>query len=221
MFVTTYNIIKEQLSSTFSEKCNYAKIILAPLLVYCIIFLISFSDKFVLPITVLLSYLAFFYACKSIVQLTRLIVNNEAPNSTFSIHLFKQAYLFLSYLILFVLFLSTVSTLLMMLDMKNSIVSVILLVIVFSLFIYIVSWYPFNLISVATDVPVDFFKIQRQIGYFAFTNLFLIVITSILTYLIYLVPMHYLITVFFNYVLFFILFGCIARNFVLWHKTQK
>lgn len=183
VFKATYHTIKDQFSSLYFERCNYAKILLAPLATYILFLLImelsTAIDKhttsyaihnwniFMLGLlTLILTPLTIFYGLKSIVQTIRLIVLKEQPTVFFGIYLFKQSYLMFSYLCLHIMFVIIFST----------ISSFIILAPLLIYYLYSFTWYPYNLISAAADVHVDFYKVGFKIGKWAILNFFILVI---------------------------------------------
>ena len=237
MFKATYHLVKAQLTSLQTERKTYAKIILAPFTFFVAMQLIdlfahlyidknlrdhrtwSTTAELTSLLHIALVFFSFFYIFKSYVLQMRFIVNKEEPSSVFSIHLFKQSYLVLAYKILFTVFWTifvglfgfTLSTLIIL---------------------YVSTWYPFNIISVATDQPVDFFKISYQIGKTAYMNLLINIYVSllvlVLTALITLVgimcgvklSMTGIALPCITYIYLFIVLGCYSRSFTIWQKEH-
>ncbi|MEE2769678.1 MAG: hypothetical protein VX835_01170 [Pseudomonadota bacterium] len=226
MFIATYQIINEQFTSLYRDRSTYAKIFLAPLAT--MIFLFAFSELIMAFDKTVTSYdvhnintlvlnlvflvftpLIFFYAIKGIIQTIRFIVKNESPYSYFGFHLFKQAYLFLSYVLLFLFFSSTIATSF----------SIYIYIPILIYILYAFTWYPYNLISVAADVHVDFFKIGYQIGKWAFMNFLILLFFSLTFYCVYRIdaffsPLPLPILLFITYFLTLNKLGCFARSFL-------
>ena len=237
MFKATYHVVKAQLASFITERQTYAKIILAPL---CTLIVLGLINLFITPyikditynysvmnatasnviaVKMILACLLCFYTVKSCVLLSRFLVNKEQPTSVFSLHLFKQSYLVAAYKILFIIFCTMVSGLFG-------------LILSFLINLYVSTWYTFNIISVATDKHVDFFKVSCQIGKTAFMNLLIniyvsllvLVLTALITLVGIMCGVKLSMTGFalpcITYIYIFILLGCYSRSFTIWQKEH-
>ena len=223
MFKATYHIIKNQFASLYTERCTYAKIFLAPLSSYIVFMLLvelltSMSAKttnyathmnlelVIILLTIILVPLMFIYAIKGFVQTIRYIVLKETPTAFFGIYLFKQSYVLVTYffLLLFVPGFLMISS--------NIVISLIFLLYL----IYALTWYPYNLISAASDVPVAFFRVSLQIGKWAFMNLMLLIVFAILYLVIVAIStsLPTSLVIFIAYLLILNHLGCYARSYM-------
>ena len=223
MFKATYHIIKNQFSSLYTERCTYAKIFLAPLSSYIVFMLLvellsSMSAKttnyathmnielVMILLTFILVPLMFIYAIKGLVQTIRHIVLKETPTAFFGIYLFKQSYLLVIY---FLFFFFAPSSLIISSDIIIS-----FFVLLYAM--YALTWYPYNLISAAADVPVDFFRVGLKIGKWAFMNLMLLIVFAIL-YLVIVAISTSLPTSLVIFITYFVILnhlGCYARSYM-------
>lgn len=237
MFKATYHLVKAQLASFQTERQTYAKIILAPFTFFVAMQLIdlfaslyidkNFRDhrtwstaaELTSLLQIALVFFSFFYIFKSYVLQMRFIVNKEEPSSVFSIHLFKQSYLVLAYEIFFMVFWTIIA------GVFGFILSTLII-------LYVATWYPFNIISVATDQPVDFFKVSCQIGKTAYMNLLILIYVTL--FILLLVGIFTLLCILFSvkpnisnavvpiisYIWVFLILGCFSRSFTIWQKEH-
>lgn len=223
MFKATYHIIKNQFSSLYIERSTYAKIFLAPLSSYIVFILLvellsSMSAKTtnysthmnielaIILLTFILVPLMFIYAIKGLVQTIRHIVLKETPTAFFGIYLFKQSYLLVIY---FLFFFFAPSSL-----MASSNIIISFFVLLYA--IYALTWYPYNLVSAAADVPVDFFRVGLKIGKWAFMNL-MILIFFVILYVAILANLHNLPNALLLFLTYFVILnhlGCYARSYM-------
>ena len=230
MFKATYHIIKDQFSSLYTERCTYAKIFLAPLTSYIVFTLIlellgiinvrttSYSTHMNIELAIILTSLIFLplitiYALKGLVQTIRFVVLKELPTTYFGIYLFKQSYLMTVYFFFFPWSIAFAS-------MSSNIVISFLFIMYY---LYSLTWYPYNLISAAADVSVDFFRVALQIGKWAVMNLLILIVFSILyiaTILLYRdIPLS--IMLFLTYFLILNQLGCYGRSYLSCDNIHK
>lgn len=224
MFATTYHIFKDQILSLNNKKSDYAKILLAPLTTYVLLVLLAhFSVEFMAKLTtnfdhfsklqtliatliIILFIMLNVYLPKSLVQTIRLIVINESPSSYFNIDLFKESFLFISYLLFIFIFLPLFES--------NQILELLW-------FIFAISCHPFNLVSVSSDVEVRFFGITIQLGKWYLVNIVIGIIFSLLYFGCYLLSKHIPILLL-SVIIYFVILNHVAvyaRSFLTWKES--
>lgn len=250
MIQTTFNIIGSQICELWQKPCTYSRLLLAPVVAALLLVLGTYIDAtFLARMTsshssyqfllngialanIILTLLVPFYVVKSIIELMRYQVLDEAPHRYFGLYWVKQSYLFISYIYLIMIYAYFVTMIIFnpisdpFLSGLNYLIGIILGLVYVA---YILTAYPMNMVAVATDVHVDFFKIFKQIGAWRWSiliiNILNIAVFALLGYLTtwsqsmgYTTPVGLIIVV--VYMVHFITMGSFAKVFKLYQESR-